>query len=116
MSSKKKWPKSIKIGPYNYKLSFNKDYIVSDETDEDGRVLVGQTHHELGTIIISEKQSETSVYVTLLHELIHAMRRAFVLDRFCDSPKKEEDFCDAMGVALYQVIIDNPELFKQITK
>lgn len=104
-----KLPKQIKVGAYDYHLSWKPD--LRDDRDN---LLFGQVDYGSRTIFLHEKlQKDLQLAVdTLLHEIIHTLYRHFNL------PQKttEERVCESVGTGLMMVMKDNPKLTKAIVE
>lgn len=83
-----------------------KDYTVTQEQNlhdsEDD--LYGQISYSDQTIRLGKQYSDEQKKVTLIHEIIHGLDDMYQIGL---SEKK----VSKLGVALYQMIKDNPELF-----
>ncbi|XZM33934.1 hypothetical protein ACSXAY_02525 [Clostridium perfringens] len=100
-------PSKIRVGSMDY------DVILTDEKiiNLDGEECLGLTDHNLHEIKISTSlQNEQGQEKTFLHELIHAMIEERNLDFECII---EEILAEDLSSILYQVIRDNPEIFKE---
>lgn len=97
-------PKTVKVGGYIYEVQRPNDSFVSGCSACDGLHTL-HTH----TIQVAKRGDEAYQNTVLLHELIHA-----IIACYCDSENfdREEYFTDNLAKGLYQVIIDNPEIFK----
>lgn len=99
-------PSKVKVGSMDY------DVKLTDEKIElDGEECYGLTNHDFNEMLISTKeQGNQRQEKTFLHELIHAMIKERNL-KF--SPRHEEIVAEELSTALYQVIKDNPNIFKE---
>lgn len=105
-----KIPNKIKIGAYIYKIKFSED--VANEGD-----CYGSTHHSTENIFIAPKYSQAKKETTFIHELLHAVFEVAGLNHRFDTKNKEalptcEDVVRETATVLYQVIKDNPKIFK----
>lgn len=101
---------SIKVGPFTYEV------IYSDDVPNEGNAF-GCTHSDHQKIFIHTKYPRQKQVQTFIHELLHAV--TFVsglVYRFdkkeVDAKPTEEDVVREMSIVLYQVLNDNPEIFK----
>jgi Zn-dependent peptidase ImmA (M78 family) len=96
-------PDKVKIGwrDYEVKQSENK-------TAADGNELLGQIDYDYNKIYIWEKQPEEIKPCTLLHEILHGI---FFISGH-DEWRTNEELVECITENLYQVIKDNPEVFK----
>ena len=67
-----KLPKKVRVGPYSYTFEQNKI------ADSDRRW--AETSHLMRTIRFGELCDPTQIPSTLIHELIHAVESAYVVD------------------------------------
>jgi hypothetical protein len=95
-----KIPEKVKIGGFEYEI-VKSEIVLNPEND----ACYGT--HEFTTlrINIAEKYAGQVQKATLIHEIIHAISDVYHLDF-------KESTVQKLGDALYQVIIDNPEMFK----
>lgn len=95
-----KIPKSIKIGAVTYGVKYENNL-------NDGEHMVyGQINWENHVIRLSEGLQDTQgEYHTLLHEIVHGVAHEYGLDI-------NEETTDFLASGLHQVIVDNPEMFK----
>lgn len=100
-------PTSIRIGPYDHKV------IVKEIIPDDGSTVFGEFSSERLEITIhpSNHPHDHHIVDTLLHEILHGLFEYSGLDL-----KVEERICSFLGTGLMQVIRDNPELVKWLTK
>ena len=103
-------PKIVKVGPYVYD-------VISDENVANEGACFGSTHNDHLKIFIDPNKPEQKQKQTFVHELLHAcMFVAGLTYRFQDDDKSrrptEEDVCRDLSTVLYQVVMDNPEVFK----
>ena len=96
----------IKIGPFVYEV------IYSEGLAEEGDYF-GCTYNDQQKIILDPNKKEQKLEQTFIHELLHACD--FVnglIYRFKQEDKPtEEDVVRELSMTLYQVIVDNPEIF-----
>lgn len=107
---------TIKIGPQNYN-------VVERLRQEDGMLNDGSYAYTLdhGNLIVIDKDiAQSKKQVTLLHEILHAIR--FNNDAL-PKPKRKDDFeeWEHYFIALYEgnllsVLKDNPQLVEWLTK
>ena len=93
-----KIPSQVKVGGHTYKVI--RDYEFKELTDT-----AGQCDHEYLEIRLNRKRSDT-IYLWLVHEIIHAINRIYNMN------KLDEETVTRLAQGFYQVILDNPEIFK----
>ena len=101
-----KIPEKIKISGYNHSVKRTEKSFVSDDTVCDG--LYDFYKQE---IIVSKEGNTAYQETVFLHELTHGIIR-----NYCDgimSDYDEERFTEQFAKGLYQVINDNPDVFKE---
>ena len=95
-------PESVKIGNLNYKVSF-----VNRVDNGDARV-DGQITYDALTIklkpIEDNKEYVESVFI---HEVVHGIFESMNLEQ-------TEDIVDRLSKGFHQVILDNPNMFKEV--
>ena len=102
-------PDSLKIGAHEVKVVFPYPFKERDD-------LVGQYDKGLGVIRISEfdycgnKRVESEIWVTFLHEILHAIDYATGHRMFCGG--ENEPKIEGLSEGLYQVLNDNGLLSK----
>ncbi len=97
-------PDKVKIGGIEYKV------IQTDQTLLlNGRECAGIIHYEETFIELSNKRDIQKIKETLCHEIVHGMSR----ERGLDWKDDDELYTEELGKALYSLIKDNPELFKE---
>jgi hypothetical protein len=95
---------SLKIGAFRYSVVYVKD-LKRDEVKLDGHL-----HHSQTRISLDADMNAQATTQTLLHETIHAI--ATQIGR----QELREGIVDALAFGIYQVLRDNPELVRMITK
>lgn len=85
-----------------------KDYTVTQEQNlHDGNDdLYGQINYSDQTIRLDEQYSDEQKKATLIHEIVHGLDDMYQIGL---SEKK----VSKLGVAFYQMVKDNPELFRE---
>lgn len=96
-----KIPKTIKVGGFDWKVSFN------DEVTAEGNCF-GSTHHRTQKIYLENKEtcSQDKVDQTLLHEILHAVWWQQGLTE-SEARQYEEFIVSSLSMGLYQVLKDN---------
>jgi len=99
-------PNKIKIGGHQYKIVF--PYVFTERVD-----LCGDHDSAAKTIRITDnedniKRANSSITVTLIHEILHAIDHTTGHDMFQGS--EGEKHIEALSEGIYQVLTDNPEL------
>ena len=107
-----KKPTKFKSGCYTWKI-----YWSEEEADE----LYGKTDHSTKTVTIYQCKTDEILRETLLHELLHVVLedKAEAIFNFDPDKKefdKEENLVRLMSPVLMQLINDNPELVKFLSK
>lgn len=93
-------PESVKIGGYDYKVEHR------DGPFPNGATVVDGLHDPTKTLISLSGEGNQSYQDTVfLHELIHG-----IIYVYCDD-KQDEDFVEQFAKGLYQVLVDNPNIF-----
>ena len=95
---------AVKIGAIYYSIEYVTDLRRNDEK-LDGRLQHGQTK-----ITIDADMNHQATTQILLHEVVHAIAAQIGV------PNMKEDVVDALAFGVYQVIRENPQLVKMITK
>jgi hypothetical protein len=79
-------PKSVKVGPFRYKVRFG-----VHEHDE-GHLLLGRLHHISETMLVSTIQSKRNQQETMVHESLHGILELTGLSyEMRDQPEMEEE-------------------------
>lgn len=97
-------PETVKIGWRNYNVEQGEH-----RAGDNGGDLYGQIHYEKRKIFLYDKLDEDEKSVTFLHEIAHA-----ILYNMGSELRSDENFVTAFTENLYQVMKDNPGLFKDI--
>ena len=103
-------PSKIKIGGHQYSVVF--PYVFTERFDR-----CGDHDGSTNTIRIADnefnvKRADSSITVTLIHEILHAIDQTTGHDMFQGS--EGEKHIEALSEGIYQVLIDNPELRKGV--
>ena len=98
-----KYPKKIKIGPYNYVVELFPDATTTDH---------GACVYNHQTIFLSTNQHAERAGDTLLHEVLHAIWDVTGFDVMPDL--HEESIVRGMATMLSAVLRDNPQFAKFI--
>lgn len=96
-------PEKIKINWRTYSIEQGEH-----RTGCNGGNLYGEIAYEDNKIFLYEKLSQDEKEVTLLHEIVHGL--LYFMGKH--DLKNDESFVTAFSENLYQVIRDNPEVFK----
>ena len=96
-------PKRLKIGGHDYEIVF--PYVFTERSD-----ILGQCDRLGKYIRINEAQgdeprAESSIMVTLIHEVLHAIDHVSGHDMFEGS--EGEKRVEALSEGIYQVLVDN---------
>ena len=97
-------PESVKIGWRNYAIEPGEH-----RSGDTGGDLYGEITYEKRKIFLYDKIDEDEKNVTLLHEIFHG-----ILYNMGSALRTDENFVTAFSENLYQVIKDNPNMFKGI--
>jgi len=103
-----KIPKKIKVGPLTYEVFVSKD--VTNEGD-----CWGSTHYRTQKIFLTPDSKEDHREETFVHELLHACLETSGLNFRIEEKDKypsAEEIVRTTATILYQVIKDNPKIFK----
>ena len=101
-------PSKVKIDGMDYKVIRTDEILTLDN-----RVCCGLIDYKMHWIKINNsEQDEQAQKQTLLHEIVHGIMR----ERNFDLQSEKEVFIDEMAKGFYQLIIDNPEMFKENEK
>ena len=95
-------PETLKIGWRNYKIIQGEH-----RSGDGGGDLMGQISYYDREIYLYEKLEAEQKNVTLLHEVTHG-----ILFNMGSELRSDELFVTAFTENLYQVMLDNPEMFK----
>lgn len=93
-------PEKVKVGGMVYTVNLTENLI-------NGMTFIGETNPELAVINIRESIDPNRQRSTFIHELLHAV--ATHLGYVEHDEKQIDEFANA----LYAVIVDNPEMFKE---
>ena len=96
-------PKEIKIGWRVYDIEQGEH-----RSGSCGGDLYGEINYEQNKIYIYREQDEENKRVTLLHEILHGIGFMIGNNEF----RENEGLITALAENLYQVIKDNPTLFR----
>ena len=100
-----KIPKTIKIGWRIYEVKFINEEI----RDKNGGLLDGQIDFNNHIIYIDNNIIyEDERIVTFLHEVVHGIFHSYCNSKWND----DEDLVECVAEGLFQLIRDNPKLFK----
>jgi hypothetical protein len=95
---------SVKIGAVFYGVEYVQDL------QDHGCPLDGQIEYNQANIKIKANMDEQIQVQALLHEVIHGINAQAAI------PAMKETTIDALAYGIYQVMRDNPELVRMITK
>jgi hypothetical protein len=101
MTSGTDLPLVVTVGPHPYAMRY-----VSGLMHEDGDALLGLCATDDLVIQLEEKQPTSLLRETVLHELVHAIASQFGLS----DENTEEEWANAVGVGMLQVLRQNPRL------
>ena len=95
---------SLRIGSFDFSVSLNTDI------RKDGNI--GWLDHQHSAIHIADDMDAHCTLQTILHEVVHEI----LIQSGQRLGSKEEGVVDAVAFGWYQVMRDNPQLVKLITK
>ena len=101
-------PEVVRVGSVFYEVNTQQTPLVMN-----GVQCVGYCDYYNHTIMLDESmQDEPTMEQTFCHELVHAMmfERKLNLESMGLSNAQMEEVVEAMGIALHQVLLDNPDL------
>jgi hypothetical protein len=96
---------TIQIGPWQFFVHY-----VSEPTNSGGKRVDGNLFHGEGVIEVDDQMSKQAQLHVLLHEIIHER-----LEIQCGHELTEQ-MVDAIGFMWIEIMRDNPQLVKMITK
>ena len=102
-----KIPKQIKIGGFNYNVDRPTTHFIGDNNV----VLDGQCDTTGKTIKVSAVGCEEYQEVVFLHEVCHA-----IINHYVSWDEQDEKFVEQFAKGLYQVLIDNKDIFESDTE
>lgn len=102
-------PKKIKVGPFVYNLTLDKKSFDNYGAKVKDLEAVGYTDTFQSNIHISPDINIGMQREVILHEVFHSIYHMMGLGGFLPE-EKEELIVNALGVAMLQVIRDNPNL------
>lgn len=106
-----KLPDKIKIGGHEYKVEY--PYKFEERYD-----IYGQWNDPKKIIYVSDvdgngvKRADSSIIVTFIHEILHAIDGMAGLDIFAKHEKDGREPAEVVSEIIYQILVDNPEMFK----
>ena len=101
-------PKVVRVGSVFYEVKTQDTPIVMK-----GAQCLGYCDFYSHTIMLDESmQDEQTMEQTFCHELVHALmfERKINLEAMGLSKAQMEDVVDNLGIALHQVLLDNPDM------
>jgi Zn-dependent peptidase ImmA (M78 family) len=98
-------PAKVKIGWREYEVIQGEH-----RSGDGGGDLYGEIQYEQNTIFIWDKLDHDNKAVTLLHEIIHGL---FYMCGRTDL-RNDEGLVTAVSEALYQIMLDNPDMFRPL--
>ena len=101
-------PKVVRVGSVFYEVKTQQTPIVMN-----GVQCLGYCDYYSHTIMLDESmQDEQTMEQTFCHELVHALmfERKINLEAMGLSKAQMEDVVDNLGIALHQVLLDNPDM------
>lgn len=111
MQPKAPIPKTLRIGPFNYKIDTTKQAIEAFERDISSR-LYGAQHSGRLILAIRPGMPREVEQETLTHEMLHSLfSLAGLLD---DNEDAEEDIINRLAPLLLGAIKQNPQLVKYL--
>ena len=98
-------PDKVKIGWRTYDIEQGEH-----RSADCGGDLYGEIRYDQNKIYLYDKQDEESKKVTLLHEILHGIGYMIGDTEF----RKNEGLITALSENLYQIMKDNPGIFKEV--
>ncbi len=95
-------PKTVKVGAFDYDVIVHPDTFASGDSAVDGLHTVIDQKIQLANVGNQDYQN-----TVFLHELLHAIIYSYLGDEEQDEWRVEQ-----LSKGLYQVIKDNPDIFK----
>ncbi|MCY6958276.1 hypothetical protein [Clostridium brassicae] len=96
-------PNKIKLGWRNYKIKYE-----DNPTDSEGDLLCGDIDYINEIIRLNKNIPLQTQELTLIHELFHGIFNAMGRNDL----SVDENLIDGISERLYEIIKDNPQLFK----
>lgn len=106
-------PKTVKVGPYRYSISVDKDFNYQNDFDKkstDDGYMFGGTNHPTQSIVLDGRVGPDLQGETLLHEVIHCCLFALGSPDWSDEDDLEERICMSLSPILFDTLRSNPEL------
>jgi hypothetical protein len=103
-------PSIVRVGSMYYQVRFSKTPLV-----ENGLQCLGLCDYYSHTILLDATLSDMqTIETTFLHELVHALlaERGIHLEQMGLTYEQMEHVVDNIGIALHQLIMDNPVIFE----
>lgn len=103
-------PSIVRVGSMYYQVKFSKAPLV-----ENGLQCLGLCDYYTHTILLDATLSDMqTIETTFLHELVHALlaERGIHLEHMGLTYEQMEHVVDNIGIALHQLIMDNPIIFE----
>lgn len=105
-------PSVVRVGSMYYEVKFSKVPLV-----ENGLQCLGLCDYYNHLILLDAGMSDMqTIETTFLHELVHALlaERKVHLEHMGLTYEQMEDVVDNLGIALHQLIMDNPIIFEAV--
>ena len=108
-SQKLQNPSELRIGPLVWTIVFTTE----DALEED---CVGWLDAVNLRILLNKDRPPTALRETLIHEILHAIFFSYGIEVHVkgDSSEREEFVVNALGLPIYQVLLDNREILNWI--
>jgi sensor histidine kinase YesM len=94
-------PEKVRVGYIDFKVIMQNQEVTCDNV-----VVYGKISNSDGEIVICDIYNEDQKKATFLHECIHGMSD-------CNDIGLSEKQIKKLGIAFYEFIKDNPEIFKE---
>lgn len=101
-------PQIVFIGSQAYKIHLQDGVVNKPENVVCNGLCIDATK----TILLDLNLEPATLYMTLLHELIHAIHEEYAIE----DGASEERVTSVLSVALFNLLVDNPELEKVLSK
>ena len=101
-----KLPESIKVGGHTYKVEYPYNF-------EERYDIYGQWNDPKKIIYVSDvdgngvKRADSSIMVTFIHEILHAIDGMAGLNLFSQGKDDEREPAEVVSEIIYQILVDN---------
>ena len=100
-----KLPKKLKIGGHVFDVIY--PYEFPDSSSTGAMVFPEENVIKISSVTLNKNpKSESCVWVTIIHEVLHALDQ-FSMHKIFDEVEFGEEKCECLAQGLYQVLVDN---------